>query len=163
MMTAEPSTDIPVLRSVIVKASQEHAFRVFTEGFDTWWPRQHHIGSSPMKRAIIEGFVGGRCYSEQEDGTDCPWGSVFLWDPPHRFAFYWKINPQWQFEPDPAKASEVEVRFLSLGDGTTKVELEHRYFARHGEGGDRIRTGVEGPMGWADLLRMYGERAEQTA
>ena len=58
----------PVRKSVTVKATQEHAFRVFTEGFDTWWPRGHHIGKSPMKRAVIEkDFPGGRMYSEQED------------------------------------------------------------------------------------------------
>jgi len=34
----------PVRKSVTVKATQEQAFRVFTEGFDTWWPREHHIG-----------------------------------------------------------------------------------------------------------------------
>jgi hypothetical protein len=27
-----------------VKASVEHAFRVFTEDMDSWWPRTHHIG-----------------------------------------------------------------------------------------------------------------------
>ncbi len=62
----------PVRKSVTVKAPLEHAFKVFTEGFDTWWPRTHHIGKFPMKKAILECRAGGRCYSEQEDGTDCP-------------------------------------------------------------------------------------------
>ena len=41
------TTVAPVSKSITVKASVEHAFRVFTEGFDTWWPREHHIGKSP--------------------------------------------------------------------------------------------------------------------
>src|SRR5579862_2868752 len=98
--TIDQTSDVPVRKSVTVKAGVEHAFRVFTEGFDTWWPRSHHIGSAPMKKAVIEGFPGGRCYNEQVDGPDCPWGQILTWDPPHRFVLAWQITPQWQFEPD---------------------------------------------------------------
>src|SRR4029453_613091 len=59
-------TEHPVKKSVTIKASVDHAFRVFTEGFDSWWPRSHHIGKSPMTRGVIEGRTNGRCYSEQE-------------------------------------------------------------------------------------------------
>ena len=45
------------------------SFRLFTDEFDSWWPRTHHISKSPMKRAIIDGRTGGRCYTEQVDGT----------------------------------------------------------------------------------------------
>lgn len=95
-MTTE-TTIAPVRKSVVVKASVEDAFRIFTDGFDTWWPREHHIGSSPLRRAFIEGRVGGRCSSDQEDGTDCPWGTVTVWEPPHRFVFAWQITPQWKY------------------------------------------------------------------
>ena len=89
---ATRTSETSVRRSVTVKTNVEHAFRVFTEGFDSWWPRTHHIGKSPMKKAIIEGRVGGRCYTEQADGTDCPWGQVTTWDPPRRFIFAWMIR-----------------------------------------------------------------------
>jgi len=26
----------------------EHAFAVFTEGYDSWWPRTHHIGNARL-------------------------------------------------------------------------------------------------------------------
>jgi uncharacterized protein YndB with AHSA1/START domain len=149
-----------VRKSVKVKASPEQAFKVFTEGFDTWWPRAHHIGKSPMKKAIIEGWVGGRCYSEQMDGTDCPWGSILEWEPPRRFVFAWQISGSWQYEPDLAQSSEVEVIFTADADGMTRVDLEHRHFERHGAGGEAMRTTVDGAMGWAGLLQMYRERAE---
>jgi uncharacterized protein YndB with AHSA1/START domain len=165
MMTTaiDQTSDTPVRKSITVKASAEHAFQVFTAGFDTWWPRSHHIGSAPMKKAIIEGFVGGRCYSEQTDGTDCPWGQILLWEPPHRFVMAWQINPQWQYEPDLAKSSEVEVRFTPEPDGSTRVDLEHRYFQRHGAGGDAIRTAVDSANGWADLLKLFITHVEQTS
>jgi len=82
--TMATETIAPVRRSVVVRASAERAFSIFTDDFDSWWPRSHHIGSSPMKKALIEGRVGGRCYSQQEDGTDCPWGQILVWEPPSR-------------------------------------------------------------------------------
>jgi uncharacterized protein YndB with AHSA1/START domain len=136
---------------------------VFTEGIDTWWPRTHHIGKSPMKKAIVEGRPGGRCYSEQADDTECDWGSVLVWEPPHRFVLAWKITPQWQYEPDLAKSSEVEVRFTPEPDGFTRVDLEHRHFERHGTGADVMRTAVDDEKGWNGLLQLFRNEVEQTS
>jgi uncharacterized protein YndB with AHSA1/START domain len=136
MMTADQTSDAPVRNSVTVKASIERAFRVFTGELDTWWPRTHHVGKSPMKKAIIEGRLGGRCYSEQIDGTECDWGTVLVWEPPSRFAIAWQVNyAEWQPEPDLAKSSEVEVRFTAEPDGSTR--------------------------GWGSLLQLYTARVEE--
>jgi uncharacterized protein YndB with AHSA1/START domain len=155
------SSDTAVRKSISVSADVNRAFRVFTEGMDTWWPRAHHIGSSPLKKAIVEGRVGGRCYSEQMDGTECDWGQVLVWEPPHRFVMAWMISPQWKYEPDLAKASEMEVRFTPEPGGRTRVDLEHRYFERHGAGGDTMRTTVDSPNGWSGLLQLYRARVEE--
>jgi activator of Hsp90 ATPase-like protein len=141
-----------------VNAPAARAFDVFTNGFDTWWPRSHHIGQSPMRKAIVEPRAGGRCYSLCVDGSECPWGQILVWDPPRRFVLAWQISPGWQFEPDLAKSSEVDVRFTPLPDGTTRVELEHRHFGRHGAGGDQMRTAVDSANGWADLLALFAAR-----
>jgi hypothetical protein len=164
-MTTMANQDVfaPVQKSITVRASVERTFQIFTKEFDSWWPRSHHIGTSPMKRAIIEGRVGGRCYTEQEDGTDCPWGMVLGWDPPRRFVFSWMITHEWGYEPDPAKASEVEVRFTPVGEGQTRVDLEHRHFERHGVGGATMRAGVSAPGGWGTLLDLFAQRVQQSA
>ena len=159
--TMATETIAPVRRSVVVRASAERAFSIFTDDFDSWWPRSHHIGSSPMKKALIEGRVGGRCYSQQEDGTDCPWGQILVWEPPRRFVMAWQITPEWGYQPDLAQSSEVEVRFTPLGDGTTRVDLEHRNFERHGGGGATMATGVGGEGGWGALLQEYAKRVAQ--
>jgi uncharacterized protein YndB with AHSA1/START domain len=159
--TIDQTSDTPVRKSITVKASQEQAFDVFTAGFDTWWPRSHHIGKSPMKQTIMECHLGGRCYSQQIDGSECAWGQILLWEPPHRFVIAWQINPQWQFEPDLAKSSEVEVRFTPEPDGSTRVDLEHRHFERHGAGFEAMRTGVNGQGGWSDILQSYAAKFEQ--
>lgn len=152
--------DGSVRQSVTVAAPPHRAFHVFTADFDSWWPRTHHIGKSPMTKAIIEGRVGGRCYSQQEDGTACPWGQVLVWEPPHRLVIAWQITAQWGFEPDLAHASEVEVRFVDAGGGQTRVELEHRSFERMGPDGATMRTAVSAEGGWGTLMNLFAARVK---
>jgi uncharacterized protein YndB with AHSA1/START domain len=154
-------THIPVRKSIVVDASPEHAFNVFTAGYDTWWPRSHHIGKSPMKKAIIEGRVGGRCYTEQEDGSECDWGQILVWEPPHRLVLAWQITHEWGYQPDLAQSSEVEVRFSPEPNGQTRVDLEHRHLERHGAGGAAMRTAVDSPNGWGGLLDLFKQTVEK--
>ena len=149
----------PVKQSIVVEAPIERAFKVFTDGFDTWWPRSHHIGKQPMVKAVIESRAGGRCFGREADGTECDWGRVLTWEPPNRFVLAWQIGPTWQYEPDLNKASEVEVRFTAEPDGLTRVDLEHRHFERHGEGAGNVRSGVDTTNGWGGLLQTYAARA----
>lgn len=150
-----------VRKSVTVRAGMEHAFRVFTDGMDKWWPRTHHIGKTPMVRTVVEGRTGGRCYSEHEGGEQCDWGKVLEWEPPKRFVFAWQVSPAWQYEADLTKCSEVEVQFTAEADGSTRVDLEHRYFERHGAGADQMRTAVEGDGGWTGMLQAYSAKASE--
>lgn len=154
-------SELSVRKNVRVRASAARTFKVFTEGLDSWWPKTHHIGSSPMTRGVMEGFVGGRCYSEQADGTECQWGQIVAWEPPTRFVMAWQITPDWKFEPDLAKCSEVEVKFTPSADGTTWVELEHRCFERQGEGGNEMRKQVDSPGGWGQLMELFRAKAEE--
>ena len=160
-MTDQTAT-APVTKTISVNASPERAFQVFTAGYDTWWPRSHHIGKSPMKKAIIEGKAGGRCYTEQQDGTECDWGRVLVWEPPHRLVIAWQITHEWGYQPDLAQSSEVEVRFTPEGAGT-RVDLEHRHLDRHGAGAAAMRTAVDSPNGWGGLLQLYAARASEGA
>jgi len=152
-----------VRKSILVNTSVEQAFDVFTAGFDSWWPRSHHIGSAPMTEAVIEPRLGGRCYAKQVDGGESDWGQVLEWNPPHRFVIAWQITPEWAYQPDLAKSSEVEVRFTPAPGGGTRVDLEHRHFERMGPGGDSMRAGVDSAGGWGTLLEDFKARAERPA
>jgi uncharacterized protein YndB with AHSA1/START domain len=149
----------PVRKSVSVKATPERAFEVFTAGFDRWWPRSHSIGDSPLKQAIIEPREGGRWYAQLEDGTEAEWGDVLAWEPPRRVLLAWRIGAGWQYDPD--LLTEVEVTFTPEVGGATRVELEHRYLERMGEGAESVRASVDSDGGWQGLLRAYAECAEQ--
>jgi uncharacterized protein YndB with AHSA1/START domain len=113
-----------------------------------------------MKEAIIESGVGGRCYTKQEDGTESDWGQITAWDPPHGFVMAWQITPEWGYEPDVSKSSEVEIRFTPQPGGGTRVDLDHRHFERMGPGGDTMRTGVSGDGGWSGLLKAFADKVE---
>jgi uncharacterized protein YndB with AHSA1/START domain len=159
-MTIESSAT-PVRKSVTVRATPAEAFAIFTDDFDSWWPRSHHIGRSPMKRASVEGRTGGRCYTLQEDGTECDWGTVLVWEPPHRLVLAWQIRADWQYEPNLAKSSEVEVMFAALADGRTRVDLEHRFFERMGPAAAAMRSAVDSSNGWTGTLALYVARVER--
>jgi uncharacterized protein YndB with AHSA1/START domain/uncharacterized damage-inducible protein DinB len=158
-MTMTTQQTATVQKSVTVKAGLEHAFNVFTAGLDTWWPRSHHIGKKPLQKAVIESRAGGRCFGCEADGTECQWGTVTTWEPPNRLVIAWQIDPNWQFDPDLSKASEVEVRFTAEAGGMTRVALEHRHLERHGKDFEKVRVGVAGPGGWSGLLQMFGRTA----
>ena len=156
---AEQALDA-VRKSVTVNASPEEAFEIFTEDFDSWWPRSHHIGRTPMTRGIIEARRGGRCYTQHEDGSEADWGTVLAWEPPRRLVIAWRIGANWQFEPEPGKASEVEIHFTATQNGKTRVDLEHRNFERMTSGAAEMRAGVNGEGGWGSLLQLFAARVE---
>jgi uncharacterized protein YndB with AHSA1/START domain len=150
---------IPAIQATIsVGVPIERAFRVFTARFDTWWPREYHIGSAEMAEAILEPREGGRWYERGADGSECQWGRVLAWEPPHRLVVTWQINGEWQYDPDPDHASEVEVRFSADGPDRTTVELEHRLLERI-VGGQALRHGIEQGGSWRALLARFAEAA----
>jgi len=140
MTTEAQSTS--VLTHVTVEAPLERAFRVFVEQFDKIKPREHNLLAVDVAETVLEPRAGGRIYDRGVDGSECQWARVLTYEPPNRVVFSWDINPQWQLEPDPAKTSEVEVRFIAETPERTRVELEHRNLGRHGEGWEGMREGV---------------------
>ena len=149
----------PVRKMVTVAAAPHHAFEVFTAGIDRWWPKTHGIGSTPIRKSVIEPFAGGRWYTTHEDGSDVVVGHVHVWQPPERLVFSWEISADWKPDARVAFASEVEVRFIADA-GRTRVELEHRKFERMGEAaGDKMRASVDG--GWPAILELFATEASK--
>ncbi|HEX5264227.1 MAG TPA: SRPBCC family protein [Phenylobacterium sp.] len=146
-------TPAAIRKTLTVRATPEKAFQVFTDGLDRWWPKSHHIGDSPLKKAILEPGVGGRWYGLGEDGTDELWGDVLAWDPPARLVLAWRITGQWKY--DPSLLTEVEVRFTAVGADETRVDFEHRALERLGdsEAAIQARTSMDG--GWGGILESF--------
>ena len=144
-----------VTHSVLVPLAQDEAFELFTDRFSDWWPKDsHHILDTPAAEAILEPRVGGRWYERAGDGRECDWGYVRELDRPERILLAWHLTPEWKFDPDPAKATEVEVLFTAEED-QTRVTLQHRGFEVHGEAGPGMRDSVASDGGWSSLMDRY--------
>jgi uncharacterized protein YndB with AHSA1/START domain len=155
----QQTTIVPVRHSVVVRTSVEHAFEVFTAGFNSWWPQQHHLSDADLAEAVIEPRVGGRWYERDTAGVECDWGRVVAWEPPSRVVLTWAINNDWTAPTDPTNGSEIEVRFAAEGPGVTRVDFEHRCFERHRRGGQEVRDAVAGPQGWSMIVGRYASAA----
>ena len=146
-----------VRSSIVVEASIERAFSVFTEDFGSFKPREHNMLEVDIAETVFEPRVGGHIYDRGVDGSECRWARVLAYEPPERVVFSWDISPQWQIETDLEKTSEVEVRFIAETPERTRVELEHRNLDRHGDGWEGVREGVGGDEGWPLYLRRFSE------
>jgi uncharacterized protein YndB with AHSA1/START domain len=147
-----------IKKSVVVNVSQQRAFEVFTTGIDSWWPRSHHIGESPLEESIIEPRQDGRWYGRSVDGSESPAGRVLVWEPPGRLVLAWQITGEWRYDPD--LVTEVEVHFIPEAPDRTRVELEHRNLDRFGKHGAEMRATFTSDGGWTGLLPMFAAAAE---
>ena len=133
-----------VRKQVVVDVPIERAFSVFTGRFGDFKPPEHNLLGAPIAQTVFEPRVGGGIVDRAADGSECRWARILAFDP-----------PGWTIETDPARTSEVEVRFYAESPTRTRVELEHRHIDRHGPGSEAITGGVDGPEGWPLYLDRY--------
>ncbi len=133
---------------------------MFTDDIGSWWPPEHHLLQGKLAEMVFEPREGGHVFDRGIDGSECHWARVLAYEPPVRVLITWDISVQWQVETDPARTSEVEVRFISETPGRTRVELEHRNIDRHGDGWQSILDAVESPEGWDLELRLFAVQLE---
>lgn len=152
-----PSEDTVEAR-VVVPLTPADAFDLFALRLGEWWPRAYTWSGDVLEAIGLEPHEGGLCWELGPHDFRCDWGRVLAWEPPHRLAFTWQIGPTRAPQPDPARASEVEVGFAPLGEGT-EVRVVHRGFSRHGEGADQYLAAMGSPQGWAYMLDEYRARA----
>jgi uncharacterized protein YndB with AHSA1/START domain len=153
------ATTTSIRREIVLDTPVERAFRLFTERFDRIKPREHNLLGVAIAESVLEPKVGGRAYDRGVDGSECQWGRVLAYEPPTRLVFSWDISPRWRIETDPARSSEVEIRFIAETDRRTRVELEHRHLDRHGEGWQGVAAGVGGDQGWPLYLARFAAEA----
>src|SRR5215831_9646717 len=156
-------TTTTVRRRIVVKAPIAEAFKVFTERFGDFKPREHNLLNAAISETVFEPRVGGNIYDRAVDGSECRWARILVFDPPNRVVFSWDISPRWQIETNPDLTSEVDVRFFAETAGRTRVELEHRNLHRHGAGWESVRDGVDNEAGWPLYLQRYAALFEKTA
>jgi uncharacterized protein YndB with AHSA1/START domain len=161
MVEQQQTPGLAVRQSIVVEASRERAFYVFTQGMTSWWPiDSHSIGDRPMAEAVIEPRTGGRWYERADDGSECDWGRVLAWEPPDRVVLAWQISADWK--ADPSVDTQVEVRFTPVETGPparTRVDLEHRGLEAFGERAEQMRATFGSDGGWNGLLQRFSAAA----
>jgi uncharacterized protein YndB with AHSA1/START domain len=157
----QSATTTTVRRQILVKAPIGEAFKVFTERFGDFKPREHNLLQAPIAETVFEPRVGGNIYDRAVDGSECRWARILAFEPPDRVVFSWDISPRWQLETNPDLASEVEVRFFAETAERTRVELEHRNLDRHGAGWESVRDGVDHEAGWPLYLQRFAALFER--
>jgi uncharacterized protein YndB with AHSA1/START domain len=150
--------DTSITQALTVDAPRERAFSVFTDGLDSWFPREYNLLAVDIEKRTFEPREGGRIFDRGTDGSECHWGKVLAYEPPARVVFAWAISPQWQVEEDEAKVSEVEVRFTEESPDRTSVELVHRHLDRHGDGWEQLRESLVAEGGWPGCLERFAQR-----
>jgi len=149
-----PQSSLLVRKEIVVEVGQARAFAVFTREHGQWWPlATHHIGAKAAETAIIEPFVGGRWFERAMDGSECDWGRVLAWEPPHRLVLAWEISAAWAH--DATLRTEVEVRFIVEAAERTRLVLEHRLLERYGDQAETMRGIFDSEGGWSGILQRY--------
>ncbi|WP_426566096.1 SRPBCC family protein [Angustibacter sp. McL0619] len=152
-MTTTSATEVH--QEIVVAAPVQEAFTTFTTRFGDFKPPEHNLLGSPIAETVFEDHVGGHIYDRAEDGSECRWARVLVYDPPERVVFSWDIGPTWQIETDPGRTSEVEVTFTAEGPDHTRVNLRHYRLDRHGPGWESVRDGVDTEQGWPLYLSRF--------
>jgi uncharacterized protein YndB with AHSA1/START domain len=104
--------------------------------------------------------MGGRWFERDTSGAECDWGKVLVYEPPKKLVLGWHLQPDFQYNPDPALASEVVFEFIAEGPEATRVEFQHRLLERHGAGWEKLRASVE--SGWNQVLAPYERLLNKT-
>ncbi len=149
-----------VKRSTAVQVPVEQAFQFFISSFEEWWPAEFTWSQDVLEGITIESGVGGLCSELGPHGFRCDWGRLLVWEPPAHLVIAWQIAPSRAPEPNPAKASEVDVRFEAAGAGATRVTVQHRGFESHGGDWQAYRDGMA--VGWKHVLDAYSRALSPT-
>lgn len=126
--------------STSVRVQLEGAFDLFTAGFGTWWRREFSWSGPDLLEEIgMEEREGGFLYEQGPGGFRLDFGRILTWTPPRRLLFTWQIDADRVPQPDPAKASEVDLTFGTVDENETLITVTHGKWERHGNGAEAYR------------------------
>jgi uncharacterized protein YndB with AHSA1/START domain len=140
----------PIQLTLDLACSAAHAFTVWTSKIDSWWPADHTVSGDPQS-VVLEPFVGGRIYETADDGSEHEWGEILAWEPPQRFAYFWHLRSRRE------DATDVEIRFVEVDEGNSRVDIVHSGWERLGAEAESWRDRNNG--GWSTLLPHFVDAA----
>ena len=143
---------------VVVEATPEDAFHLFTDEISLWWRPHTRYWNDPERGLYlkIEPGVGGRWIEvyDPDSGEGMEVGRVTRWEPPGLLALTW-TQVGW---PDDLE-TELELTFEPVPEGT-RVRLSHSGFEPLGDEAAATSGGYE--AGWREILGWLAEHAAST-
>jgi len=150
-------TEDSITRSVLLRCDPASARARFVQGFADWWPREHcFCGEASLDRVFLDPDAG--TWGEvRRDGVVVPWGTAAWELPAQDLRLGWQMDATvspWVPEPDPARASQIDITFVQAAGGT-RVTLCHHGFlrqgARHAQAMWAVMAGLDRWREWLDL------------
>jgi len=144
-----------IKKKILVDTPLKKSFKVFVNELGNWWPKAYTWSKDELVALRVNPTTNGFFTEIGPYGFQCDWGRITKITA-DQLIFCWQINPDRSPEPNPDKASEVEISF-NEENGCTTIILEHRYFDRHGEKGEAYRRSMDSPEGWDYILASFVE------
>jgi hypothetical protein len=142
----------PLRLSFDIGCPPDHAFAVWTTRLSSWWPKGHSASGNPDTTVVFEPRLGGRIFERTPDGTEIDWGEITQWSPPERLGYLWHITR------NRSDATTVDLHFVALDDGTTRLDIVHDGWERLGADGPVFREA--NTSGWNALIPSFVVAAE---
>lgn len=159
-MTADEIT-----RAVDLPVSPETAWEVFVHRFPDWWPREHCFCGEAALMTVFIDLVAQDWGEITLAGERRIWGKVLASKAGEALSLGWQMDgtvSPWVPEPDPARASQIDITFDACPDGT-RLALKHHGFARQGEPHAQamrdVMIGLDRWREWLDLFRRFVARS----
>ncbi|MCF3108318.1 SRPBCC family protein [Niabella sp. CC-SYL272] len=148
-----------VQKSIEVFKRSPLVFDLFVNRLHNWWPRAYTWSGDALVEIRIDARVDGWCTETGPLGFRCDWGRVLQVVTGEKLVFLWQISPLRTPEPDPDKASLVQVQFEVIEQGATRVTLWHTGFENHGEGAADYARNMDSDKGWKYILETFAQFA----
>lgn len=132
----------PIELELEVSVSRARAWDAYVHGLGEWWLPGSTASGSGLDRIAVDPHAGGRIVEHGRDGGEVDWGEVTDAVPGERFSHTFRLS-------DEGDASVVDVTFVDLPQGGTRVRLTHSGWSDSNRGGRAKR------LDWPVLLERY--------
>ena len=144
----DATTIPPLRREVMVSASPDTAFALFTAHIDRWWPLARH---SVFGNDAMVAFEGDAIVERLGDESSV-WAEVTGWDPPGSLSLSWHPGG------DASRSTDLTITFEGLDEGAL-VRLVHSGWERTESPAE---AAAEYGQGWSGVLAVYAASASAT-
>ena len=150
-----------IAKNLNIGSEKEIAFNIFLNELNEWWPKEYTWSQNKLKEISIDPKPGGLCTEIGPFGFRCDWGRVTELREGEFIKLKWQVGPHREPVPDPARASDIEVRFISTNSLVTTIEFEHYNFENYGNGALEYRDMMDTAQGWDYILKSFKQHCEK--